>query len=114
MKERIRDPIPVWRSTVDEVNLDLGIEMGVEPKSGIRRVETGKTSVTENGLRPRHRRTRCLESAVVLRSALHVLRVRWVHRQALELQGLEAVVQARICSGSAGQQLLASAKRRLC
>ena len=53
-KERIGDPIPVWRSTVVEVNLDLGIEIGVEPKSGIRRVETGKTSVTENGLRPRH------------------------------------------------------------
>jgi hypothetical protein len=61
--------------------------------SRIRRVEAGETAVAEDSLRPRDRRTGRLERTVVLRPALHVLRVRRVHRQALELKCLQAVVQ---------------------
>src|SRR5438552_10323797 len=109
-EERIGDPIPVRRGTAVEVDINLGVEVGVEAEVRVRRVKAGETAVAEDRLRPRYRRAGCLERAVVLRSALHVLRVRRVHRQALELQGLQALVQACPCRRGAGQELLAASE----
>src|SRR6266403_6143953 len=90
-KEGIGDPIPVRRGTAVEVNVHLGVIVGVEPEDRVRRVKARETAVAEDVLRPGNTRTGRLERAVVLGSALHVLPVRRIYSQALELQRLEPV-----------------------
>src|SRR5438552_6571829 len=77
-EERIGDPIPVRRGTAVEVDINLGVEVGVEAEVRVRWIEAGKTAITEDCLRPHDIGPGGFKGAVILRSALHVLRVRGI------------------------------------
>src|SRR6202022_1256760 len=101
-EERIGDPVPIGWSAVVEVDVDLRIEIRVEPEVWVRRVKARETAVAEDCLRPRYRRAGRFKRTVILRSALHVLRIGRVYGQALELQGLQPLIQACPRRRSAG------------
>ena len=55
-EERVGNPIPTAVLTVVKVDVDLRIEVGVEPELLVGRVEPGEAAVAEDGLRPDDRR----------------------------------------------------------
>ena len=83
-----------WRSTCGTGN---ACSSRRSPRARRRRRSSAATTATLG-----------LERAVVLRTALDVLRVVRVHRQRLELQGLQALVEARVAARHRREQLLAA------
>src|SRR5260221_83241 len=94
-----------------ERDVDLLKVVGVEAERRVRSVDAREPAVAEDGLRPGDARASGLERSVVLRTTLDVLRVSRVHRQALELQRLQARVEARQRTRDRRQQLLAAGQQ---
>src|SRR5207248_449886 len=109
--DRASDYNPFRRVAVAEVRIIRLPEEAVKAQVRVASIKAGLATIAIDLLRPRQRPV-CLERAVVLCAALHVLGIVSSNRHALELQGREARVKADQLCGHALEELLA--KQQIC
>src|ERR1017187_8652755 len=111
-EESVSHPVPIRHQPIPEVHVNLRARVGVEPEMRIDNVENGLAAIAKDCLHPLLDVRRRFPSAVVLRSPLEVIHVERIHRQALELQRRQSLVDARELRWNSREQLLAASERR--